>query len=72
MSVTPYGKDKTPDWLGMTFMRLAGVRFGRGCACLLGFLPIFLKRRRQPCQTSGQIRKRGVTGDSDDERKMER
>lgn len=28
MSVTPYGKDKTPDRLGMFFMRLAGVRFG--------------------------------------------
>jgi uncharacterized protein len=28
MSVTPYGKDKLPDRLGMFFMRLAGVRFG--------------------------------------------
>ncbi|HXQ53845.1 MAG TPA: CocE/NonD family hydrolase [Stellaceae bacterium] len=29
MSVTPYGKDKLPDRIGMTIMRLAGVRFGR-------------------------------------------
>jgi len=28
LSVTPYGKDKLPDRLGMFFMRLAGVRFG--------------------------------------------
>ena len=28
MSVTPYGKDKLPDRLGMFFMRLAGIRFG--------------------------------------------
>jgi predicted acyl esterase len=29
MSVTPYGKDTLPDRIGMTFMRFAGVRFGR-------------------------------------------
>lgn len=29
MSVTPYGKHKTPDRWGMLFMRLAGVRFGK-------------------------------------------
>ncbi len=28
MSVTPYGKDATPDRIGLTLMRLAGVRFG--------------------------------------------
>ena len=28
LSVTPYGKDKLPDRLGMFFMWLAGVRFG--------------------------------------------
>ena len=28
VSVTPYGKDKLPDRIGMLFMRLAGVRFG--------------------------------------------
>ena len=38
MSVTPYGKDKLPDWLGMVFMRLAGVSFGRlNCSCWTGF-----------------------------------
>jgi hypothetical protein len=38
MSVTPYGKNKMPDWLGMTFMRLAGVRFGRlDCSTWTGF-----------------------------------
>ncbi len=38
MSVTPYGKDKMPDWLGMTFMRLAGVRLGRlDCSRWTGF-----------------------------------
>ena len=29
MSVTPYGRDALADWIGMTFRRLAGVRFGR-------------------------------------------
>jgi X-Pro dipeptidyl-peptidase-like protein len=29
MSVTPYGKDKTPGRIGMLAMRLSGVRFGR-------------------------------------------
>ena len=28
LSVTPYGKDRTPDWLGMLLMRLSRVRFG--------------------------------------------
>jgi putative CocE/NonD family hydrolase len=28
VSVTPYGKDKFPDRVGMFFMRLAGIRFG--------------------------------------------
>jgi predicted acyl esterase len=28
LSVTPYGKDKLPDRIGMVFMRLAGIRFG--------------------------------------------
>ena len=28
-SVTPYGKDALPDRLGLAFLRLAGVRFGR-------------------------------------------
>jgi predicted acyl esterase len=38
MSVTPYGKDKTPDWLGMLLMRLAGVRFGSlDCSRWTGF-----------------------------------
>src|ERR1019366_8831310 len=29
VSVTPYGIDNTPDRIGMTLMRLSGVRFGR-------------------------------------------
>jgi putative CocE/NonD family hydrolase len=29
LSVTPYGKDKLPDWLGEFFMRLSGVKFGK-------------------------------------------
>jgi putative CocE/NonD family hydrolase len=38
MSVTPYGKDVFPDWIGMTLMRLAGVRFGRlACSNWTGF-----------------------------------
>lgn len=38
MSVTPYGKDALPDRVGMTFMRLAGVRFGRlDCSQWTGF-----------------------------------
>jgi predicted acyl esterase len=38
MSVTPYGKDALPDRIGMTFMRLAGVRFGRlDCSRWTGF-----------------------------------
>ncbi len=38
LSVTPYGKDKLPDWLGMILMRLAGVRFGHlNCSRWTGF-----------------------------------
>jgi putative CocE/NonD family hydrolase len=38
MSVTPYGKDATPDWVFMTLMRLAGVRFGAlDCSRWTGF-----------------------------------
>jgi hypothetical protein len=38
LSVTPYGKDNTPDRLGMLFMRLAGVRFGTmTCSRWAGF-----------------------------------
>ncbi len=38
LSVTPYGKDKLPDRIGMTLMRLAGVRFGRlACSHRTGF-----------------------------------
>jgi predicted acyl esterase len=38
MSVTPYGKDATPDWVHMTLMRLAGVRFGKlDCSNWTGF-----------------------------------
>lgn len=38
MSVTPYGKDVLPDWIGMSLMRLAGVRFGRlACSNWTGF-----------------------------------
>jgi putative CocE/NonD family hydrolase len=38
LSVTPYGKDKLPDWLGMTFMRIAGARFGKlNCSRWTGF-----------------------------------
>jgi predicted acyl esterase len=38
MSVTPYGKDATPDWIGMTLMRLSGVRFGAlDCSRWTGF-----------------------------------
>jgi predicted acyl esterase len=29
LSITPYSKDKLPDWLGEFFMRLSGVRFGK-------------------------------------------
>ena len=38
LSVTPYGKDNTPDRVGMFFMRLAGVRFGQlNCSRWTGF-----------------------------------
>ncbi len=38
LSVTPYGKDRTPDRLGMLLMRLSRVRFGRLAASrLTGF-----------------------------------
>jgi uncharacterized protein len=38
LSVTPYGKDNLPDWLGMIFMRIAGVRFGKlNCSGWTGF-----------------------------------
>jgi len=38
MSVTPYGKDATPDWFYMLLMRLAGVRFGKlDCSRWTGF-----------------------------------
>ncbi|HLJ84774.1 MAG TPA: CocE/NonD family hydrolase [Candidatus Eremiobacteraceae bacterium] len=38
LSVTPYGKDNTPDRIGMLFMRLAGVSFGKlNCSRLTGF-----------------------------------
>jgi hypothetical protein len=38
MSATPYGKDKLPDRIGMTFMRFAGVRFGHlDCSRWTGF-----------------------------------
>jgi predicted acyl esterase len=38
MSVTPYGKDRMPDWLVMTLMRVTGVRFGRlECSNWTGF-----------------------------------
>jgi predicted acyl esterase len=38
LSVTPYGKDVLPDWIGMTLMRLSGVRFGRlDCSSWTGF-----------------------------------
>jgi uncharacterized protein len=38
MSVTPYGKDNTPDRIGMLAMRLSGVRFGKlNCSRLTGF-----------------------------------
>ncbi|MGA2666001.1 MAG: CocE/NonD family hydrolase [Nitrososphaerales archaeon] len=38
LSVTPYGKDNTPDRLGMLLMRLSGVRFGRlNCSRMTGF-----------------------------------
>ena len=38
MSMTPYGKDKTPDRIGMLAMRVSGVRFGRlNCSPLTGF-----------------------------------
>jgi predicted acyl esterase len=38
LSVTPYGKDALPDRRGMTFMRLAGVRFGKlDCSRWTGF-----------------------------------
>jgi predicted acyl esterase len=38
LSVTPYGKDKLPDWLGMILMRIAGVRFGNlDCSRWAGF-----------------------------------
>jgi uncharacterized protein len=48
MSVTPYGKDVLPDRIGMTLMRLAGVRFGRlECSNWTGFEapdPVFWTR----------------------------
>jgi predicted acyl esterase len=38
MSVTPYGKDNTPDRIGMLAMRLSGVRFGYlNCSPMTGF-----------------------------------
>jgi predicted acyl esterase len=38
LSVTPYGKDNTPDRVGMFFMRVAGVNFGRlNCSRWTGF-----------------------------------
>src|SRR6266487_7105880 len=38
MSATPYGKDALPDQLGMLFMRLSGVRFGKlDCSNWTGF-----------------------------------
>jgi predicted acyl esterase len=38
LSVTPYGKDNTPDRFSMFFMRLAGVRFGKlQCSRWTGF-----------------------------------
>ncbi len=38
MSVTPYGKDKLPDWVSIFFMRLSGVKFGKlNCSQLTGF-----------------------------------
>ena len=38
MSMTPYGKDNTPDCIGMLAMRLSGVRFGRlNCSPMTGF-----------------------------------
>jgi predicted acyl esterase len=38
LSVTPYGKDNTPDRIGMFFMRLSGVRFGKlNCSRWTGF-----------------------------------
>jgi predicted acyl esterase len=38
MSMTPYGKDKTPDRIGMLAMRLSGVRFGQlNCSPMTGF-----------------------------------
>jgi predicted acyl esterase len=38
MSVTPYGKDVLPDWIGTTLMRLSGVRFGHlACSRWTGF-----------------------------------
>jgi putative CocE/NonD family hydrolase len=38
LSMTPYGKDKTPDRFGMLAMRLSGVKFGRlNCSALTGF-----------------------------------
>jgi predicted acyl esterase len=38
LSVTPYGKDNMPDRIGMFFMRLAGVGFGRlNCSRWTGF-----------------------------------
>ena len=38
VSVTPYGIDNTPDRIGMTLMRLSGVRFGRlDCSRWTGF-----------------------------------
>jgi hypothetical protein len=38
MSVTPYGKDATPDLIHMTLMRISGVRFGSlDCSTWTGF-----------------------------------
>src|SRR5947199_7578858 len=38
LSVTPYGKDNTPDRIGMLAMRLSGVRFGHlNCSPMTGF-----------------------------------
>ena len=66
LSVTPYGKDKLPDWVGMTLMRLSGVRFGRlDCSSWTGFKitgPAVLDARRlrrgaSRCPGHAQVRR---------------
>src|ERR1700745_3536251 len=38
LSMTPYGKDNTPDRIGTLAMRLSGVRFGHlNCSAMTGF-----------------------------------